>query len=387
MSVEAVPLNSFEIKILWSGCIGYIIATVVTVILFYQLLHSYIRTFHTASSDATPDDIQPITKKAKIPYVLVMIYLISTFITCIVFLSIETNVLTGYNHIFTTPRCWTAFILWPFSAGINYILLSITFLHRTYIVFKDSAYEYKSCVYKAFLCFIIFPFPISFFAIYLPIFLDADNLKPMSAYDASTNLACCVFEGVEGWRWFAMKILIASDVLLQTSTIIGLSSLFVRGLWRLNRILMADFLKDNNSKTKSKSTHSSQGSDITRTNSVSASTDINEVVVSVESVLDSWNRQSTIARNQLRPEVQRIMELHNVIKKQAILVFIAITSTIILFVGTCIEIVISLEAGWIIIINSICVWMMLDTSGTYWNICRKYGLCLCCYWKTNKIGM
>ena len=60
----------------------------------------------------------------------------------------------------------------------------------------------------------MYPFPISFCAIYLPIFLDADDVKPMSAYDASTNLACCAFEGVEGWRWFVMRIFFASDVLL-----------------------------------------------------------------------------------------------------------------------------------------------------------------------------
>ena len=109
--------------------------------------------------------------------------------------------------------------------------------------------------------------------------------------------------------------------------------------------------------------------------------------ISINQVLDSWKRQSTINRDQLRPEVQRIMALHNLIKKQTILVCIAITGTITYFICTGIYFDFALESGWDVLVNSICVWMMLDTSKVYWNACRKYGICSCCYRKTNKLGL
>ena len=44
-----------------------------------------------------------------------------------------------------------------------------------------------------------------------------------------------------------------------------------------------------------------------------------------------------------------------------------------------------LESGWDIIVNAICVWIMLDTSKWYWNVCKRYGVCVCCYGKTNEM--
>ena len=81
------------------------------------------------------------------------------------------------------------------------------------------------------------------------------------------------------------------------------------------------------------------------------------------------------------------MELHNLMKKQTILVFVSILSTITLGILAIINVNMVFQAGWDTIVNMICVWMMLNTSKRYWICCRKYGLCICCYWKVNQIGM
>ena len=67
---------------------------------------------------------------------------------------------------------------------------------------------------------------------------------------------------------------------------------------------------------------------------------------SVDIVMDEWDKQKDIAKRSSKPEVDRILKLHNLIKKQTILVFIAILSTICLWIGAAINI-------WIIMIASL----------------------------------
>ena len=77
-----------------------------------------------------------------------------------------------------------------------------------------------------------------------------------------------------------------------------------------------------------------------------------------------------VKKQELKTEVQRIMKLHNLMKKQTILVCISMCSAILCFVGTEIEGYLYHEARWDIIIDSIYIWLMLDTSKIYWNACK-----------------
>ena len=72
---------------------------------------------------------------------------------------------------------------------------------------------------------------------------------------------------------------------------------------------------------------------------------------------------------------------------QTILVSIASFSTLSMLIGTAIDGFIIYDASLDVVVNCICVWLMLDTSSRYWNICKRYGCCICCYLDSNKIGM
>ena len=109
--------------------------------------------------------------------------------------------------------------------------------------------------------------------------------------------------------------------------------------------------------------------------------------VSMDIVLDEWGRQKTFVRELQKDEVQRIVSLHNLIKKQTILCCVATGSTCCIWFGTIFHEDFQFESGWDNCVNAICVWMMLDTSKKYWKMCQKYGFCYLCYRKTNKIGM
>ena len=400
-STWGIVASPIHIDLLWSGCIGYVTAMMVTLILFCQLLYSFIKTFKS------PDPDEP--TKLKSTYILVMTYLISAFASCAVHSTLRTNILTAHNLNFTPFRCVSGFVLGYFFMTINYTVLSLIFLFRVYFSFKDSTYEYKPWIYRTF-CIIILLYPVSTYSTALYNEFRA-HFRFAVVHDPSTNLAFCMDDTIDDLPIFlAMFVALAQCVIS-----IGLLSLFIRGLWLLNKEMMTSFMKEYDDPSPPESvklsmhpvcSRSDTQTKLTHTTAVSTSTtsstpsQIQEPhlnapkaktrskrSVSVEKVCDVWHRQRTQTRNQLRPEVQRILSLHNLIKKQTILVCIATVSTILLWIGAAIYGAILLQGGWDTIVNSVCVWMMLDTSKRYWKICKKYGLCWCCYCTTNKMGM
>merc|ERR1719295_728719 len=99
-------------------------------------------------------------------------------------------------------------------------------------------------------------------------------------------------------------------------------------------------------------------------------------------------RQSTreeIERGQMR-QIQKmsttkksILRLHNLIKKQTILVCIAVGSTTGLAVVSTLDAAGIAVCGWDVVVNTLCVWLMLGLSKEYWNCCSRYGVCHVCY--------
>ena len=79
----------------------------------------------------------------------------------------------------------------------------------------------------------------------------------------------------------------------------------------------------------------------------------------------------------MKDDMEWIVKLHNLIKKQSILAFIAIISSLFLWGGSAYypEFFL-LQYGWDILINSICTWLMMNTSQKYWIFFKTY--CCCC---------
>ena len=86
-----------------------------------------------------------------------------------------------------------------------------------------------------------------------------------------------------------------------------------------------------------------------------------------------------------KESIYRIIILHKLAKKQAILASIAILSSFSYWIISIIDSIISLQAPYDILINSVCVWLMFGCSHKYWKFCTKYCCCFLCYNKLNKI--
>ena len=102
------------------------------------------------------------------------------------------------------------------------MIVSIIFLHRIYIIFQYSAYEYSKWIYRSFLIMILLPLPILLVTIQF-----TDDIEFIIRYDPATDLATCYP------RMTGNTIIIASIVITtsQFCTSIGLLTLFIKGLY------------------------------------------------------------------------------------------------------------------------------------------------------------
>ena len=366
--------STSEIIIIISGSIGYICSIFVSIAL---VLHVIFQICRVAKSS-----IDESTVKNKSGYILITIYLFTTIMIGLIYCFVRSNMFTGLNvSQFNQSRCLSGVILGYIFGGSNYMLLNIIFLHRVYLSFKGSAFAYRTCTYRVlFICIIFIVFPL----IIIIISASGDDTFTFY-YDPNTLIGFCASGNITDTSVNFVSITVVIAAIMQPLISIALLFMFVKGLWILNKQMMETFLQDRIEMDISKSTTPQNSPSLSPSTS-----DLNSNSnVSMDIVLDQWGKQRTIARDQMRPEIERMVRLHNLIKKQTILVFIANVSTMSIWIGAVIYGSGSFfwETGWDNIVNSICVWMMLTESKRYWNFCRKYGLCWCCYRKTNKVGM
>ena len=159
---------------------------------------------------------------------------------------------------------------------------------------------------------------------------------------------------------------------------LSLLCMFNRSLYRVNKQMMIQYLTDNHSMTISSK----------QNQNVHASEHITDQV-SIDIVLEEYgaSKAKNETNKQMELSVKEIMELHNLIKKQSILVGIAVSSTLMLGISVYMNDWMIMEIGWDFSVNAICVWLMLNCSKKYWMCCRKYGLCKCCYCSADVVAL
>ena len=377
MSATIAPEAQSQLwtNVLWSSAVGYLLSIIISCILLTHLALAYHKTFHV-QSDSTHE-----TNKSKTAYRLIMTYLFSIMLT-----GFTTWIRTNAFHIrsrsdIAPSECVVGAILNYFFSALNYMLSNIIFLHRVYIIFDDSAYAYKPWIYKSFFIWIV----VSITVFVSPFLIQIGLSKSFTLqYDPDTDIAFCAVDSLSRDSYFGIAgYLIAITQPIDAAILLFM---FVRGLWKLNKQMMKSFVQ--NRISKGPGNHPpvvhvavNSGSEVCEDGNG------REKGVSMDIVLEEWGRQKTFVREIQKDEVQRIVTLHNLIKKQTILVCVATGSTCCIWLGALFYGDFTYENGWDNCVNAICVWMMLDTSKKYWRICQKYGLCYWCYRKTNKIGM
>ena len=243
-----------------------------------------------------------------------MLFMTSCFIQSILYLTLSSNMLTQHNLRFTTARCEVGYWINTMFIGLNYIILCSLFLHRIYSLFKDSMFEYNKWIYRAFIVVLIGVLPILYILLNAP---QITSTKHEIVYDPQTNLAMCL-QWPSGTSSMITLIVVILMGITLPSLSIGLLILFLRGLWRLNGHRIEHFL-DRQSRTLNS----------VELQSKSKSKDEKIADVVLRAATDDMESQKG-----LNPELERIITLHNLMKKQTILVCVSIISTTLYFVGT-----------------------------------------------------
>ena len=83
--------------------------------------------------------------------------------------------------------------------------------------------------------------------------------------------------------------------------------------------------------------------------------------------------------------IQRVIKLRNIMKKQTILVCIALGTSILYWLVSVWWSPISTQSGWDIIVNSLCTWLMFGCAEKYWNWISRYICCHLCYRDINHL--
>ena len=359
MSGDAEPFDSpARVGALWVIYISNPLAIIINLVLLLQLLNAYCKKFKSKTNDGS---------KSKMPYIMVIMYLITSLIPCIGY----TFIFTNFNNNITRMRCQIAWIVIYFFSAITITILDMIFLHRIYVIFTDSTYQYKSWIYKSLFVLTIVGPMLGATPIFVAVITRADQVLS-TEYDPTTNLTVCSTYNGNALSPTRLTVGVAI-ILMQTSTLAILLFMFMHGLCSLNRELIKHFGKD----------HASGNDDELPADTPGTT----EIVTTTSNVLDNWSKQRSAARDQSKSAVKRIVILHNLIKKQTIFVCLSTVSTWVYTLTSVIDVMVGIGLGWDVIINAICIWMMLDTSKKYWMLCKNYGVCVCCYWKTNKMGM
>lgn len=169
---------------------------------------------------------------------------------------------------------------------------------------------------------------------------------------------------------------------------VALLYLFNRGLWMLRQETLLMILNERIKSHSDDTVHGLEGDQC-------ANPDINRCDSMKNDTLNAMDTMGTVQTPSGSPklsienpekEIERmstskksILRLHNLIKKQTILVCIAVLSTTGLAVISTLDAAGIAVCGWDVVVNALCVWLMLGLSKEYWYCCSRYGLCHICY--------
>ena len=370
-----------DLIILYIACIGFISAIIITLAI---LLHVILNCYALFSLAETDDGEFETAQQSKIAFILVSLYCIAVISSALSFGSIFSNLFTTIDPLsFTPTQCIIGYVTFYSLTYLCNTILYILFTWRIQQAFNGSMYEYKSYVYSSiyiisvtlwisWTVYLIFNRGMGSFSeftvysIKLSYTDDHDHNESVFAYCATTKPIL--------FRMQIIPALAAFNFVLN----ITLLFMFNRGLWVLNKELMKGYVKEqimmNSSEVNMTMPDLYGPGHIESVANSSASEDLKQIV-------NVWKTDG----NKSVDAVQRVIKLHNLIKKQTILVCLVVISTsCIASLGT-IDNKMGLMVGWDLCLNAICAWMMLSTSQRYWNLCKDYGLCKCCYLKTGKV--
>ena len=329
----------------YSGTIASIAGLIVGAALLCQLCFNYHQLFYKDTS----------TKQRKTGYHLTIVYLLLAIMICIAHIFFRTNIGTGMDRSsYTSTQCAIGWGIYWYSVLLWGISMSIIFLYRIKVIFRDTIYEYKPYIYNLFYAFI--SLIVVFYSAYYGWIIY--NNQWVVSYPKNVNIFYCQSRSPH-------QHILLRTVTIFTSTInialhFALLYMFCKGLISLKQEMM-----------KQIDVHSNKNKKTVPDNSTSIGVIRNELQ----------------ENGRMTEEAKRIILLHNLIKKTTILVCFAVISAGLYLIWLDLAPFASQQFAFCGIVNTICVWLMCHTSKKYWNCCKTHGVCKWCYQQENELGI
>eukprot|EP01084_Bolivina_argentea_P249161 416979_1 len=375
IAIESLDSHQFRF-ILYTSVIGAVVSLCINGILLTNVIRFYSKKLcHSNNKQSTQ------TRIKQQSYLLIIIYLLSNCVSSASYAFIRTNVITQIDRgQWTAGICATGYVLSYLSYYISIAMLYIIFIWRVKISFQGSVSEYNNCILYPFLAVIV----IVIFALLIEIILLVTAAEWILLHGESSNISFCGNNAVDKIILSDIDAILSVIVaIFHIAMSIGLLYMFIRGLVLVNRILIKSFVTEH--------VHPDA---INLNNIVQRQTEINKFdlkdispdAISVKTVLAECTdaTKTAVERKHLSREASKILVLHDLVKKQTILVATSIISSALLWILGAVNDWFILELYWDMSINAVCVWLMLASSNKYWDLCKKS--CLRCFYvKENRI--
>eukprot|EP01084_Bolivina_argentea_P218474 370744_1 len=333
---------------LFAASIGNIIALIVNTTLLSNLLYHYNAIFHNNNSKST-------VRSNKSAYMLVIIYLTCGSIQICSLLFIRTNAITRISpDQFTLLQCRIGFALNWLGIFGSVSMVYVVFIHRIYIVFKGSVYEYKRYCFILLYCMIITLICVT--AILR--IIEYINEPILSLIFDQTNYILFCRHALTSTQLRAVSIVFIIYIMFMDITLLYM---FTSNLYLVHRDRIKIFVENHRNQESRQQMHLSSG------------------YLSMAVVHETIKKKNTEYNLFMRHDVEKLFALHDIIKKQTILTCIAILSSVTLWSFIAYDNVYFLLIPWDVSVNTICVWLMLKSSKHYWICCKRYGPCVCFY--------
>lgn len=360
------------------------------------------------------------SEELKSPYIMMIVYCSLIILTALSFGFLRTNLFSRIDiSSYTATYCKIGFIIGYFVSFSSLSLLHLILIYRIKWTFRGSAYAYPSYVYKTLCAATILTGLLSFTS---SIVHATTASEWIIIYTPSKIFNYCrihesQFTSKEASFRLTIVIIYGVVNLLEN---IALLCMFNRGLWLLNSKLVKGVMKNmerqiSNHMYNQNHTQLDSGStctpslaldgphkygippspsrtpdpsktEIPVTPSEDPSRSIPQLMRAtsngVQIMVDRYREQKKYGKRRVSAKTKRFIKLYNIMKKQSILLTIAIISSTIFFVWTGFTAQAVWLFQWDFCVNMVCTWLMLSSSEEYWNWCKTRGICWCCYRNT-----
>lgn len=372
-----------------SAIVGFI-GMIITLILLIISVYYFIKVFLTKNMDRNNNTE---TTEDRLSYELLLILEICTFFPCLSNALLKSNIITGISvDQFSLFQCTFGFLMNLLFYFISRTLFSSILIHRIQIAFKDSStYRINHKIYYLYYTLVIITY---LYAVGSRLVVAAQSDLTL-LHNTRHDVVFCTPAIDMNLPFFSIaKISAAIIAFMELIIGAGLLFLFSKRLYLIRNSLIEQYLKSNplntdipsnSSPTNDKdiefqqTDYETQGSEtnINIRRKRFAARDIIKLYRDKMNVMNMTDGDVLNQYNQYK-YLEIIIRSHQIIKKQTILAFVAIISSLLFWIlviyNPYFVRIVSLD----LTLNLIMLVLMFNIFKKYWICCEKYGFCVCC---------